>query len=181
MIGNTFRFNALDRIAARAATLWLALFAKVKPIRTPTANWKTMANDPFVLNIANFVAKAKGNMDLVVRKISLDMFSRVVEKSPIDTGRFKSNWQVSINATPPDGVLNAEKDKKGNVNFEPAVAAVMAAALETKAGDVIYLVNNVSYANRLEYGWSQQAPAGMVRLSIMEWNKVVRDAASDLP
>ena len=32
----------------------------------------------------------------------------------------------------------------------------------------IYIQNNLPYANRLENGWSNQAPAGMVALTIAE-------------
>lgn len=137
----------------------------------------------FELQIQKFVDKAKGNADLVVRKIALDMFKRVIIKSPVDTGRFKSNWQVAINAIP-GGTLGASgKDKAGNATYDSdgSLARVSAIALTSKAGDVIWLVNNVSYANRLEYGWSEQAPKGMVRLSIQEFNSVVSKAANEVP
>lgn len=137
-------------------------------------------SDPFELQIAKFVEKAKGNCDLVVRKVALEMFKRVIQKSPVDTGRFKSNWQAAIGSIP-GGTITPEVDKKGYYNFGPAVAAVNAKALQAKAGDVIYLVNNVHYARRLEYGWSMQAPNGMVRLSISEWNTAVSKAASEVP
>lgn len=116
----------------------------------------------------------------MVRKIALDMFSRVIEKSPVDTGCFKSNWQVSIGSIP-SGTITPERDKKGYYDFEPAVTAVMAKTLETKAGDVVYLINNISYSRRLEYGWSKQAPAGMVRLTIVEFQGIVTQAAASLP
>jgi hypothetical protein len=33
---------------------------------------------------------------------------------------------------------------------------------------VVWLSNNLPYANRLENGWSKQAPAGMVNLTFAE-------------
>lgn len=137
----------------------------------------------FELDIQRFVDKAKGNADLVVRKIALDMFKRVIIKSPVDTGRFKSNWQVAINTIPGGTLGSSGKDKAGNATYDAdgSLARVSAIALTSKAGDVIWLVNNVSYANRLEYGWSEQAPKGMVRLSIQEFNSVVAKAANEVP
>lgn len=126
----------------------------------------------FQAQIADFVAKAKGNADLVVRKIALDLFSRVVAKSPVDTGHFKGNWQVAIGSIP-GGTLELN-DKDGTAT----IAAVEAATLNLKAGDIIYLVNNLDYAKRLEYGWSKQAPNGMVRLTVVEFDGIVTNAAN---
>lgn len=129
----------------------------------------------FEVQIAEFVKRAKGNVDLVVRKIALDMFRRVVMKSPVDTGRFKGNWQCAIGSVP-TGVLKIN-DKDGTATMSRVQAAVMG----LEAGQTIYLVNNLPYARPLEYGWSQQAPAGMVRTTIAEFNAVVNKAANEVP
>jgi hypothetical protein len=133
-----------------------------------------MALGNFELQIQRFVDKAKGNVDLVIRKISLDMFKRVISKSPVDTGRFKGNWQVAIGSIP-TGTLEVE-DKAGTAT----IAKADAEALKLKAGDIIYLVNNLPYSRPLEYGWSKQAPSGMVRLSVTEYGAVATAAASEV-
>ena len=129
----------------------------------------------FELDIQEFVEKAKGNIDLVIRKIALDLFRRVIMKSPVDTGRFKGNWQVAIGSIPA-GVL-AIDDKTGTATISKMTAAV----LGLKAGQVIYLVNNLEYARPLEYGHSKQAPAGVVRTTLQEFPQVVSKAASEVP
>lgn len=145
----------------------------------------------FSAKIAQFVEKAKGNVDLVVRKVSFEMFSRVIQKSPVDTGRFKSNWQVAIGAIPSGTLPFAEKDEERDKTARwsaersahveaPTVARVSKGALSMKAGDIIYLVNNLVYARALEYGHSKQAPAGMVRITIAEYGAVVDKAASEV-
>jgi hypothetical protein len=129
----------------------------------------------FEVQIAEFVARAKGNVDLVVRKIALDMFRRVVMKTPVLTGRARGNWQVAIGSMP-TGVLEIN-DKDGTATM----SRVQAAVLGLEAGQTIYLVNNLSYARPLEYGHSKQAPAGMVRTTIAEFNAVVNKAAGEVP
>ena len=129
----------------------------------------------FSADIQKFIDKAKGNADLVVRKVALDLFRKVIVKSPVDTGRFKGNWQVAIGSIPA-GTLSIN-DKSGTAT----IAKVTAEALNMKAGDVIYLVNNLPYARALEYGHSKQAPAGMVRITIEEFNAAVNTAASEVP
>lgn len=136
-----------------------------------------MTDDPriFELQVAAFVAKAKGNVDLVVRRVALDLFKRVIVKSPVDTGRFKGNWQVAIGAIPA-GTLEID-DKAGTAT----IARMTATALNLKAGEIIYLVNNLEYARALEYGHSKQAPGGMVRITVAEFNAAVNKAASEVP
>lgn len=129
----------------------------------------------FELDIQRFVDKAKGNVDLVIRKIALDMFKRVIMKSPVDTGRFKGNWQVAIGSMPA-GTLEID-DKTGAAT----ISKVTAATLGLSAGQTIYLVNNLAYARRLEYGHSKQAPSGMVRITVQEFPGVVNKAASEVP
>lgn len=128
----------------------------------------------FELDIQRFVDKAKGNVDLVVRKVALDLFRRVIMKSPVDTGRFKGNWQVAIGSVPA-GTLEIN-DKAGTAT----IAKVTAATMQLEAGQIITLVNNLAYASALEYGHSKQAPNGMVRLTVAEYGAVVNRAAAEV-
>lgn len=134
-----------------------------------------MALGNFELDIQHFVDKANGNIDLVFRKISLELFKRVILKSPVLTGRFRANWQVAIGSIP-SGTLELN-DKTGTAT----ISKVQATALQVKAGQVITLVNNLAYAVPLEFGHSKQAPNGMVRLTVLEFGAVVSKAVSELP
>jgi hypothetical protein len=133
-----------------------------------------MALGNFELDIARFVAKANGNVNLVIRKIALDIFSRVIQKTPVDTGRLRGSWTVSIGAI---AAGNIALDKSGSAT----IARATAATLNLKAGDVVYLTSNVIYARALEYGHSKQAPAGMIRTTLQEFPQVVAKAASEVP
>lgn len=124
----------------------------------------------FSLDVKAWCERAKDRHDLIVQKLALDMFTRVLLRSPVDTGRFQGNWQVAIN-TIPRGTLS-QTDKSGTATINK----IRAASSQVKAGDIIWLVNNLPYAIRLEYGWSQQAPAGMVRLTVREFNQAIRKA-----
>lgn len=129
----------------------------------------------FELDIARFVEKAKGNVDLVIRKIALDVFKRVIIKSPVKSGRFKGNWQVAIGSIPA-GTLEVN-DKDGTAT----IARVTAEAMKLQAGQTITLINNLPYARRLEYGHSKQAPSGMVRLTLQEFPQIVRVSNGEVP
>lgn len=133
-----------------------------------------MSNNVFSAQIAAFVEKANGNMDIVVRKVALEMFSRVVIKTPVDTGRARGSWQVAIGSVPSGMVNHLDKTGSGTIG------RINSGVAPAKAGDVIYLVANLPYINALEYGHSKQAPNGMVRLTILEWDRVVSNAAASV-
>lgn len=124
----------------------------------------------FKSQLRAFEEKTVRKFDLLLRKVSLDAFSEVIDMSPVDSGRFRGNWQVAIGSVP-SGTIEAV-DPQGAV-VKAKVAGVTAGL---KTGDVIYMVNNLPYARRLEDGYSQQAPAGMVRLTVQRWQPIV-DAA----
>lgn len=127
----------------------------------------------FELRVREWAAQAKENADIVVRKVVLDCWARLIAKSPVDTGRFRRNWQYSVNA-------RATGTVEGNWTSEnraapPATPKVAAGAF----GEVHWITNNVPYANRLETGWSKQAPLGMVGITAMEFNSIVSQAARE--
>jgi hypothetical protein len=122
----------------------------------------------FEADVNKFQRKTVDKMDQIVRKVALELFTRIIYKTPVDTGRARANWQVSI-GTRPSGTVEID-DKSGNATVSQATAK----SAGFKAGDTIYLANNLPYIRRLEDGYSQQAPAGMVTLTVQEFAAVVK-------
>lgn len=87
-------------------------------------------------------------------------------------GRFRGNWQYGEN-TPPSGELDTI-DPSGGVS----VARFASVTTTMEGGAVDYIVNNLPYAQRLENGWSKQAPAGMVALTVQRFSAIVNEAAA---
>jgi hypothetical protein len=129
--------------------------------------------------------KTAAKSDVSVRKIALQIFAQIVLKSPVDSGRFRSNWQVSIGSVP-TGTQDGETfpqgdavDVKGPIYYAK-LSGGEATLFGANAGDTIYFANNLPYARRLEDGYSQQAPAGMVALTIQEFQSIVRQIGLEL-
>lgn len=117
----------------------------------------------FALDLSVLVEKAKGETETVIKRVMLETFQRVILKSPVDTGRFRANWQTgfgSYSQTVTDGT-----DASGTGTIRATVASVSEMKID---GTTIYLTNSLPYAVRLEYGYSQQAPVGMVRTTLAE-------------
>lgn len=129
----------------------------------------------FTLDLSKAVQKANGRVGIVLRRTCMDLFSRIVMKTPVDTGRARANWTAGI-GTIPTGTTE-DVDKRGGDTVAKANEILKTAE---PTGPVVYLANNLPYIGPLERGHSQkQAPAGMVRVSIIEIGGVVRDIVEE--
>lgn len=126
----------------------------------------------FALDVSKFVEKAKKNPEKVMRQVSIKLFSAIIKASPVDTGRFRMNWMASGGA-PSAGTTDAT-DKSGNIAIGNATSFVLKAADWRE----FTLTNNLPYAQRLEYGWSQQAPAGVVRTNVSRFQQLINEEAN---
>lgn len=125
----------------------------------------------FALDLSKQIEAAKDQAELVAKKITIELFSRVIEKSPVDTGRFRANWNCSIGSPNLSTSESTDKSARG----EPSVSKMTGQVLNFDMSDQsVFLTNNLPYAGVLEYGrdngksGSIQAPNGMVRISIIE-------------
>lgn len=85
-------------------------------------------------------------------------------------GRFRGNWQVTFDR-PAVGAIDSV-DKAGTATL--AAGREVLAHYDSGEYGSIWFTNNVPYAQRLEYGWSKQAPAGIVRVVAAEINSKVK-------
>lgn len=124
------------------------------------------------------------------RVVILELFVSVILDTPVDSGRSRGNWQVSIGSsesgivdisgTSYDGESKSGKEwqsPRGPVSIKKRIE-VEKVALEGKIGvdQAVYLTNNLPYTYKLEYGgyngptgkvtgdgFSRKSPEGMVR------------------
>ena len=113
--------------------------------------------------------KIKLDLETLTRKSTFDLFAKVNLRSPRDTGRFIANWNVSF-GTP--NVTYTDSTDIGRANRE------VAKALTLPLGGVTYMANGLPYAYELEKGHSNQAPRGMVEVSVIEFSDFVRKATA---
>ena len=129
----------------------------------------------FKQDFAKMMARAAGREDQLVRASALGLGAAIVQKSPVDSGRFRGNWQYGA------GQINfstdAPEDKTGSI----AIGKIAMGLQGWKRGETIFVTNSLPYAKRLEYdAWSKQATAGMVRISVMEFKANVKKQAASL-
>lgn len=122
-----------------------------------------------------------GKVDDVVRLAALKVLTGVILRSPVDTGRFRSSWRVSVevidlSVEPPR--KRARKPAEGGDASPPALSpadsAKLAAAggtlakFDSRVSSVVYVSNNLPYARRLEDGWSKQNRSGILGPTFVE-------------
>lgn len=146
----------------------------------------------FALQLAAFAKKAGDKADAVVRKVVIDIGTRIVERSPVGDaelwqhpapkgyigGRFRANWQYGnyAGAGVPMGTIDAI-DPSGAM----AIGKLNVGVPLKAAGIKHVILNHLPYAQRLEDGWSTQAPSGMVMTTVVEFQELVRNAVAGTP
>lgn len=107
--------------------------------------------------IANQV---EGNAGVAVRRAALRADQVVVQTTPVDTGRARGNYFVSVGA-PSDQV------DENSLGVSVSLARGEAVVSGWDIGDgSIFIVNNLSYITFLDQGSSAQAPNGMSSLAV---------------
>lgn len=145
-------------------------------LRSPVGNpdlWKSnreRQGDRVTLNQLRQLAGKKSFKERTLRK----KLPNVAGKG-YTGGRFRGSWFVSIGQ--PSAVAPGRIDPAGARTIEAGNAVIAEAHL----GTVIYAMSNLPYSERLEYGWSKQAPTGVVRVTVSEFPGIVDDAARALP
>ena len=117
--------------------------------------------DKFNAEVEKFTATlVPEQIRLFQRRIVLELLTRIVEKTPVDTGLARSNWQVTISE-----VSEELFEVRGP---SEVISAGMQAVSDIPPFSIVYITNNVPYIVFLERGHSKQAPKGMVEVSAGE-------------
>lgn len=130
-----------------------------------------MSNQRFASDLRKFAEKCNRSLDDTCRAVAIKWFSSTVMSTPVDTGRLRGNWQITLDS-PAQGVTNLLDTSGAQVvaNISQQVGGV---------GKVNYLVNNLPYAESIEYGHSKQATQGMVRINFIRIKNIIEQSARE--
>ncbi|MBX3537682.1 MAG: hypothetical protein KF735_08595 [Chelatococcus sp.] len=124
-----------------------------------------------------FTENANAQLGDFTKEIALELYKRVIDRSPVGNpdhwqinikrkrkrgdpgfvgkgyvgGRFRRNWQISLHTPKTTSVLGLDPSGEATIAEGELVLAQM------KEPARVYIVNNLSYAWRLENGWSPSA------------------------
>jgi hypothetical protein len=140
------------------------------------------------VNLEKYAAAKKKGIKSVRRIFAFNCYSHIVMRTPVDSGRARGNWNVSVGT--PD---NSTSEKTSpQYSFPDQVP-------EANGDESMFVTNNLPYIRKLEYGgypkqpkkptgktvngYSRQAPNGMVGITVAEvdnlFSAAVQEAGND--
>lgn len=134
---------------------------------------KAVGAKTFARTLEAFSGIAGKRVDFVMRKLAFDALDGMFRRSPVDTGRFRASWRVSLDsadlsvAPPMASGTKASKPRGTPVDGE-VLAGFNAVKTTVKRDRTIVISNNLPYAADLEDGGSPQARAGILRPTFVE-------------
>lgn len=113
-------------------------------------------------------------VERIVRKVLIVMDQVLVTTTPVDTGRARANWIVTLGGDVPEvGPVESGPPGQGLSGQRAAANAALAFGQGrtvidawTLQSGTISIVNNLSYISFLEDGSSAQAPVGMLKQAL---------------
>lgn len=125
----------------------------------------------FVSELETFSEKAFSALDKVFQEVVVDLGTSVVRLSPVLTGRFKGNWQLTVGA--PANFALVTTDPEG----DNTLSEIKHKAATLQSGQIAWLANQLTYGQLIETGdHSPQAPQGVVGITAVNFLAMVEDA-----
>lgn len=94
-----------------------------------------------------------------LKEFTGELFRACVKLSPVNTGEYSASWRVAFNEARLDTTA-------GGTSQSPVRGASFRWPAGYRLGDEIVVSNNVPYAELIEYGWSNQAPFGVLSVAL---------------
>lgn len=110
----------------------------------------------------NFGIEVLAEADTLTKRITGEMLQGVIVATPVDTGQARSNWRVGVGSV--DGTTDESTDKSGQGAISRGIATIQSGG---GLGKVVYISNSLSYVERLNNGWSMQAPKNFMQITFM--------------
>jgi hypothetical protein len=129
-----------------------------------------MAQRKFKRQVSNWQRKTGIQRQRILKSIAFHLYGRVVELTPVDTGRARASWTLIAGEVADKTVAPERKsDRDKPLPNPPSVTEYPGKAIGfVDLANVYTIANALPYIQALEEGHSQQAPAGMAKLAMVE-------------
>lgn len=119
----------------------------------------------------------KKKANTAIRVAAIKTWGKIIRMTPVDSGRARSNWFIGLSV---GSEVNKTNKRRGPQYINKELP-------QDLLNNKVYLYNNLPYINALEFGgygegpktsngFSDQAPAGMVRVSLLGWDRALKKA-----
>ena len=135
----------------------------------------------WTMDLNEYAKKKEVEIKNVRKAYAFALYSSIVKKTPVDTGRARGNWNITVGHDSfVESANTTQKFKSADQVPEP------------KGDETIYISNNLPYITKLEYGgypnppkkgngktingYSRQAPEGMVGVTLANNENIFNSA-----
>lgn len=121
---------------------------------------------PFKQQWANIEKQLLEALEKTVADAATETYAEIVDRTPVKSGDLHRAWEIDYG--------------QGYVKLAASYGSKLMGldmAQNYTLGNDIWVRNQLPYAERIEYGYSRQAPAGMVRISIKQYQHFLNKAA----
>lgn len=134
------------------------------------------------IDMSKYAENTKSKIEKVRRNYAFALYSSIVKKTPVDTGRARGNWNISVGK---DDTSVSDKKMKSGLKYNEN-------SINAKGDESIFISNNLPYITTLEYGgypnpsksktgktvggFSKQAPNGMVGVTLANNENIFNSA-----
>lgn len=124
----------------------------------------------FNRRVNSFLRRTNIPAGKAIKKIGFDLLSHILRpepynRHPVKTGRARAGWYASTSGLGKQFNFESGVREESRVS-EGKTKGSFNDATKSKLNPYIEMINGVDYIVWLEYGSSEQAPAGMVRVSM---------------
>jgi len=129
-----------------------------------------MAQPKFKRQVAKWIKTTGIQRQQILKSVAFFLYGRVVELTPVDTGRARASWtlvsgEVADTTVAPE--RTSERDKP--LSNPPSVTEYPGGKIGfVELANVYTIANALPYIVALEEGHSGQAPAGMAKIAAAE-------------
>lgn len=118
----------------------------------------------------------EANSERVLIRMAEGFTNKVIEHTPVDTGRAVSNWTISIGVPQMslrEPYVPGKKGSTAEANRRAAEAEARKVTKTYKSKAQVFVTNITPYIGDLESGTSKQAPYGMVDFGFLEAARIL--------
>jgi hypothetical protein len=136
--------------------------------------------EDFAKRMSRISVEVEDGVERVVKDCAVAVTRTVINATPVDTGRARSNWTAEMDEAFhklfPAHVPGA-KGSTGDANAEIAIEQAEAAInqFDINKNNSIHISNSLPYIGALNDGHSKQAPTDFVKLAVLDGLATIRN------
>lgn len=139
----------------------------------------------FADDMKAWAAKTIEKSERAIIGIRSGVSDSIINKTPVDTGEARGNWQSSTGSPITSKIERFDKEAGFAPTSGDGVSLREARDVASKNIDKdFYIMNNADHIQYLEYTGSylgsEQAPNGMVRITVADFQNIVNDVVDKL-